>query len=74
MNEMEEVNGGLIPYLGGTMYMVVGWIVLAVLALIGIIFLVLLAVPPEYFIVVYNINIVSVLLGVVLGKIYSYSK
>jgi len=56
------------------MYMVVGWIVLAVLALIGIIFLVLLAVPPEYFIVVFNINIVSILLGVVLGKIYSYFK
>ena len=56
------------------MYMVVGWIVPAVLALIGIIFLVVLAVPPKYFIVVFNINIVSILLGVVLGKIYSYFK
>lgn len=49
-------------------------IVLALLTLVGIILATLLAVPKEHLIYIININIVSVLLGVIIARIYSCMK
>jgi hypothetical protein len=53
------------------MNFIIYWIILALLGFVGAILAALITIPKEYYIFVTNIVIVSILLGVVIGKIYS---